>query len=294
MYDTIIIGSGPAGISASLYIARAGLNVLIISKNESTLDKTERIENYYGFQEPISGIELKENGIKQAKNLGAKILEKEVIAIKYSENGLYEIVVANQSKEEKYIAKTVILATGVNRKTSKIKGLEEFEGRGISYCAICDAAFYRNKDVAVLGNGDYAIGEIEELLPIAKSVTMITNGKEPIVEYRIDKLNINTKKIKEIKGNKKLEEIEFEDNTKQSIDGIFIAEGIASSVDFAKKLGAKIQNNYIAVNENMETTVPNIYACGDCTGGILQISKAVYEGTKAGMEIINKLKKNKI
>lgn len=292
MYDTIIIGSGPAGISASLYIARAGLNVLVVSKNESTLDKTERIENYYGFQEPISGTELKENGIKQAKNLGAKILEKEVIAIKYSENGLYEIIVANQSKEEKYIAKTVILATGVSRKSSKIKGLEEFEGRGISYCAICDAAFYRNKDVAVLGNGDYAIGEIEELLPIAKTVTMMTNGKEP-VEYRSGKININSKKIKEIRGNKKVEVIEFEDNTKQNIDGIFIAEGIASSVDFAKKLGAKIENNYIVVNERMETTVPNIYACGDCTGGILQISKAVYEGTKAGMEIISKLKKNK-
>lgn len=291
MYDTIIIGSGPAGISASLYITRAGLNVLIISKNESKLDKTEKIENYYGFQEPISGTVLKENGIKQAQNLGVKILEKEVIAIKYLENELYEIIVANQNKEEKYIAKTVILATGVKRRASKIKGLEDFEGKGISYCATCDAVFYKNKDVAVLGNGDYAIGEIEELLPIAKTVTILTNGEEPAVEYRSNKININSKKIKEIKGNKKVEEIEFEDNTKQRIEGIFIAEGIASSVDFAKKLGAKIKNNYIVVNEKMETTIPNMYACGDCTGGILQISKAVYEGTKTGMEIINKLKR---
>lgn len=289
MFDSIIIGSGPAGITASIYIARAGFKVLVISKSESKLDKAEKIENYYGFAEPISGKDLKENGIKQAKNLGVQIIEKEVIAIKYSDNNCYEVIVANQSIQEKYIAKTVVLATGVSRNIAKIKGIEEFEGRGISYCAICDAAFYRNKNVAVLGNGDYAIGEIEELLPVVQSVTMITNGQEP-VEYRSENVEINTKKIKEFRGDKKIQEIEFEDNTKQKVDGIFIAQGVASSVDFAKKLGARIENNYIIVNENMETTVPNIYACGDCTGGILQISKAVYQGTKAGLEIINKLK----
>lgn len=289
MYDSIIIGSGPAGITASLYMVRAGLKVLIISKNQSALNKAEKIENYYGFETPISGKELNESGIKQAKRIGAEFLEKEVISIKYLENG-YEVIVANQGKDEKYIAKTIVLATGTNRNRPNIKGIKEFEGRGISYCAICDAAFFRNKDVGVLGNGDYAIGEIEELLPVAKSVTMLTNGLEPI-EYRSDNLNVNTKKIREFRGNNKIEEIEFEDNTTEEINGIFIAQGVATSVDFAKKLGAMIENNYIVVNEKMETTVPNIYACGDCTGGLLQISKAVYEGTVAGLEIIRKLKK---
>ena len=293
MYDSIIIGSGPAGITASLYMARAGLNVLIISKNQSALDKAEKIENYYGFEMPISGKELNENGIKQAKRIGVEFLEKEVISIKYSENECYEVIVANQGKDEKYIAKTIVLATGTNRNKPKIKGIKEFEGRGISYCAICDAAFFRNKDVGVLGNGDYAIGEIEELLPIVKSVTMLTNGLEPI-EYKSNNLNINTKKIREFRGNNTIEEIEFEDDSVEEISGIFIAQGVATSVDFAKKLGAMIENNYIVVNERMETTVPNIYACGDCTGGLLQISKAVYEGTKAGVEIIKKLKTNMI
>ena len=149
MYDSIIIGSGPAGITASLYMARAGLNVLIISKNQSALDKAEKIENYYGFEMPISGKELNENGIKQAKRIGVEFLEKEVISIKYSENECYEVIVANQGKDEKYIAKTIVLATGTNRNKPKIKGIKEFEGRGISYCAICDAAFFRNKDVGV-------------------------------------------------------------------------------------------------------------------------------------------------
>ena len=289
MFDSIIIGSGPAGISASIYMARAELKVLVISKQEGTLDKAEKIENYYGFENPITGTELKQNGIRQAKRLGVNILEKEVVGIKYSDNDCYEVVVANQSIQEKYIAKTVVLATGVNRNKASINGITEFEGRGISYCAICDAAFYRNKNVAVLGNGDYAIEEIQQLLPVANSVMMITDGKQP-VEYRNENVSINTKKIREFRGFGKIQEIEFEDNSKQEIDGVFIAQGVASSVDFAKKLGAKVENNYIVVNEKMETNVPNIYACGDCTGGVLQISKAVYEGTIAGLEIIKKLK----
>ena len=288
MYDSIIIGSGPAGITASIYMVRAGLKVLIISKNQSALDKAEKIENYYGFEMPISGKELNENGIKQAKRIGAEFLEKEVISIKYSENNCYKVIVANQGKDEKYISKTVVLATGTNRNKPQIKGIKEFEGRGISYCAICDGAFFRNKNVGVLGNGDYAIGEIEELLPVVKSVTMLTNGLEPI-EYRSDNLNVNTKKIKEFRGSNTIEKIEFEDNSTEEISGIFIAQGVASSVDFAKRLGAMIENNYIVVNEKMETTIPNIYACGDCTGGLLQISKAIYEGTIAGLEIIKKM-----
>lgn len=290
MYDSIIIGSGPAGISSAVYMIRAGLKVLIISKNKSSLNKAEKIENYYGFEEPISGKKLNEDGIKQAKRLGAEFLEKEVISIRYYENECYEVLVANQGKDEKYIAKTIVLATGTNRNRPNIRGIKEFEGKGISYCAICDASFFRNKDVAVLGNGDYAIGEIEELLPIVKSVTMLTNGLKPI-EYRSDKLDINTKPIREFRGTSRIEEIEFEDNSVKEINGVFIAQGTASSVDFAKKLGAMVENNYIVVNEKMETTVPNIYACGDCTGGLLQISKAVYEGTVAGLEIIKKLKK---
>ena len=289
-FDCIIIGSGPAGITSSIYIKRAGFKVLVISKNESSLKRTEKIENYYGFEQPINGKKLNENGIKQAKRLGIEFVEKEVVSIKYDKDG-FEIITANQSPQKKYIAKNIILATGVNRQTPKIKGTNEYEGKGISYCAVCDAAFYKNKDVAVLGNGEYAIGEIEELLPVAKTVTMLTNGKEHI-ENRTNssKLKINTKQIREFRGSDKIEEIEFEDNSKQKINGIFIAQGIAGSIELARKIGAKAENNHIIVSKKMETTIPNVYACGDCTGGILQISKAIYEGTVAGLEIINKLR----
>ena len=293
MYDTIIIGGGPAGITASLYIKRAGFNVLVITKGESALNKAKKIENYYGFEKPISGRVLIENGEKQAKALGVNILKKEVIGIKYTNDNNYEVITANQTQNERYIAKTIVLATGANRNKPNIKGVQEYEGKGISYCAICDAAFYKNKDVAVLGNGEYAIGEIEELLPVVKSVTMLTDGQEHI-ENRSnnEKFKINDKKIREFRGNTRIEEIEFEDNSTEKVNGIFIAQGTASSLDFAKKLGARIEGNYIIANDNMETTIPNVYAAGDCTGGILQISKAVYEGTKAGLSIINKLRRN--
>ena len=293
MYDTIIIGNGPAGISASLYIKRAGFNVLIITKNEGSLTKAEKIDNYYGFEYTISGKQLLENGTNQAKRLGVEIINREVISIKYSGEN-FEVVVANQSPNEKYIAKTIVIATGANRNKPNINGIKEFEGKGISYCAVCDAFFYKNKDVAVLGNGEYALGEIKELLPVAKSITMLTDGKDYIENREIsDKVNINSKPIEEFRGTDRIEEIEFKDKSSKKVDGIFIALGIANSLDFAQKLGARIENGNILVNDNMETTINNVYACGDCTGGILQISKAVYEGTKAGLSIINRLRENK-
>ena len=233
MYDCIIIGSGPAGISASIYMVRAGLKILVISENKSIAKKAAIIENYYGFDEPISGEKLMQNGINQAKRLGVNFLKKEVVGIKYAENNCYEIIIANQGIDEKFITKTVILATGINRKKPNIKGIAEFEGKGISYCAICDAMFYKNKNVAVLGNGYYAIEEIDNLSNVTSNITMLTNGKNAI-ENRKD-IEINTKKIKEFDGEKNIEKIVFEDGTSKNIDGVFIAEGTASSVDFAKK-----------------------------------------------------------
>ena len=293
MYDVIIIGDGPAGISASLYIKRADFNVAVIASGASSLKKASKIENYYGFENGISGTDLHNVGVAQARNLGIEIIEKEVIGIKYveSEELAYEIIVANQGKDEKYIAKVVILATGANRKQPNIQGIKEFEGRGVSFCAVCDGAFYKKKDVAVLGSKEYAIGEMEELLPIANSVVLLTNG-EKALENR-NNVEINEKEIREFRGDTKVREVLFKDGSIKKIDGIFIAQGTASSIDFARKIGAKIENNVVLVNEDMETTVRNIYACGDCTGGILQVSKAVYEGTKAGLAIIKRLREER-
>ncbi len=283
MYDVIIVGSGPAGISASIYVKRRKLSVLVISTKNSALEKTEKIENYYGFEKGITGKELYNNGINQAKNLGVELINDEVVSLKFLEN--FEVETINS----KYEAKAVILATGTNRNAPDIKGIKEFEGKGVSYCAICDAYFYKSKDVAVLGNGNYAIYEMEQLKPIVNSVTILTNGSK-IIENRHEDLQVIEKPIKEVKGNNKIEEVQFEDNTKKSISGIFIAQGIASSSDLARQIGARIENNNIVVDENMQTTVPGLFACGDCTGGLLQISKSVYEGALAGLSVLKDIK----
>ena len=286
MYDVIIIGAGPAGISAGLYAKRANLNVLIIYKEQAGLEKAEQIENYYGFENGITGKELYETGIRQAQNLGIDMKREEVINIQMEEKNEYKIITENGT----YISKAVIFATGNKKNVPKIKGIKDFEGRGVSYCAVCDGFFYRNKDVSVLGNGKYAISETNELINIANSITILTDGKdEP--EIRSDKVKIDTRKIREVRGDKRIEEIDFEDNTKMKTDGLFVALGVAGSAEFAKKLGIITNKDRIVVNENMETNIPGIYACGDCTGGLLQISKAVYEGAKAGLQVVRYLKK---
>lgn len=280
MYDVIIIGSGPAGISAGIYLKRAKKNVLIISKGNSALEKAEKIDNYYGVLN-VSGKELYELGLKQAKALDIHIEDDEVTNISFENN--FIVTTVNRQFESKY----VIIATGTNRKTPNIKGIKEFEGKGVSYCAICDAFFYRNKDVAVLGNGNYAIHEASHLKPIAKSVTILTNGKEIVENRSVQEFEIDDTPIREFRGSNVIEEIEFDNNNTKKIDGVFIAIGTASSTDLAKKIGAVVKNNNIVVDENMETTVKGMYACGDCTGGLLQVNKAVYEGAKAALSIIN-------
>ena len=283
-YDVIIIGSGPAGISASLYTARANLKTLIISKGIGILQKVNKIDNYYGLESSVTGEELQEIGINQAKKLGVQFEEDEVLKIDYEDSFIVETI------NSKYKAKAVIMATGTSRKLPKINGIKEYEGKGVSYCATCDAFFFRGKDVAVLGSKEYALHEAEELGRVANSVTILTNGEKPVQNRSIE-FDIEEKKIREFRGNNSIEEIHFEDNTIKKIDGVFVAIGTATSSDLARKIGARIdEKGNILVNENMSTNVPNLFACGDCTGGRLQIAKAVYEGMVAGMSAIKSIK----
>ena len=288
MYDVIIIGAGPAGISASLYLIRAKKSILVISKDNSSLKKAEKIDNYYGL-ESLTGKELFDRGIKQAKELGVNIVKEEVISVDFEDISKFKVITENKE----YMSKNVIIATGTSRKTPNIKGIKEYEGKGVSYCAICDAFFYKNKDVAVIGSGNYAIHEAKTLKDVANSVSILTNG-EQVVQNRDESLqnfDINEKRIKEVRGFNKVEEIDFDDDTSKKVSGVFIAMGTASADDLAKKIGVVLKNNSIQVDENMQTNIKGIYACGDCTGGLLQINKAVYEGAKAALHIVanNKL-----
>lgn len=285
MSTVIIIGSGPAGISAALYTARAGIDTTVITMGNGALSKAEAIQNYYGFKTAISGEELYESGVEGAKSVGVKFLSDEVVGIGF-ENKL-----TVQTLQGSYEADGVLLATGSSRATPNISGVKEFEGKGVSYCAVCDAFFYRGKNVCVLGAGEYAAHEIGDLLPVAASVTLLTNGAQPLVEFP-DSVIVRTENIAKIDGNERVESIVFDDGSTIKADGIFIAYGVAGSTALARKIGAKIDGNKIVVDENMATNIPGLFAAGDCTGGLLQVSKAVYEGAKAGTELIKQVRKN--
>lgn len=275
MYDIIIIGAGPAGISASLYAKRAGANVLVLYYGESNLDKAETIENYYGFEYGIDGKTLYENGIEQAKNLGIEVRNEEVLHIEKVED-----FIVKTTKGE-YKSKSVIISTGNKKLRPNIKGVLQFEGKGISYCAICDGFFYRGKNVVVIGNGEFALNEANDLKNIANNVKILTNGLE--METSTD-YEIVTKKIKEIHGEERVKSIEFEDGEQLEVDGIFIALGKAGGSDFAKKMGVMLEKDNIKVDENMKTNIEGLYSCGDVTGGLLQVCKAVYDGARAGLD----------
>ncbi|MGX8701902.1 NAD(P)/FAD-dependent oxidoreductase [Caproiciproducens sp.] len=286
MADIIILGNGPAGISSAAYAARAGLDTMVIGRDSGALSKAGEIENYYGFPTPVSGEQLVRNGIDQAERLGVSVVSDEVLGITY--DGEFTV----QSKQGAYKAPVVILATGASRKSPGIEGLSRFEGKGVSYCAVCDAFFYRGKAVAVLGDGGYALHEATELLPVVGSVTVLTNGREPSAEFP-EQISVNKKEIEALRGDSVLESIAFRDGSTQPLSGLFIALGVASSADFARTMGAETENGRIVVNDRMQTSIPGLYAAGDCTGGMYQISKAVYDGARAATSAIQYLRSRK-
>lgn len=283
MTDVIIIGNGPAGLSAALYILRAGFTVTVIGKDNGSLTKAEKIENYFGLEHPLSGNELVEIGIRQVKELGGTLLKEEVVGISW--NNTYTVSTTTGS----YESKALILSTGTSRKTAKIKNMDRLDGFGVSYCAVCDGFLYRGKNVAVLGDGEYALHEVQELLNVVGHVTLLTNGSQPQVEFP-PQVSIITTPIKELSGENILDSVIFEDDTALKISCLFVALGTAKGSDLARKLGIVLDKEKIVVNEEMSTGLPGVYAAGDCVGGILQVSVAVGEGAKAALSCIRYLR----
>ena len=284
MSDLVILGSGPAGVSAALYAARAGVRTTVLSKGPGALSRAERIENYYGFAEPISGAELERRGIEGAKALGVRFVTTEAVGLTYTDRLTVETL------DGDFPADAVILATGASRTAPKIPGLVGLEGHGVSYCATCYAFFYRGKDVAVLGSGEYALHEVQALLPVVKSVTLLTNGA-PLTAQFPPEVSVCPEKVEAILGEQTVTGVQLENGTTVELSGVFVALGVAGSTALARKLGAEVDGNRIVVDERMQTTLPGLYAAGDCTGGLLQVAKAVYEGAVAGTEAAKALRK---
>ncbi len=288
MYDVVIIGKGPAGLSAALYTVRSNLKTLIIGKNDSRLLKAEKIDNYFGFSQTIDGKQLLDEGEKQVKRIGAEVIHDEVISIE--KDDYFDVMTSNGS----YKCKAVLLATGQPHKVIRIENLVKYEGKGVSYCSTCDGFFYNNLKVGVLGNKDFAFHEAKELLAFTNDITIFTNGQPQKISTKyseeLTRFKIETRKISKLDGTDFLQRIHYTDGTSDTIDGLFVALESASSIDFARKLGILADGNTVVTDINQQTNLEGVFAAGDCASSFRQISVAVGQGAVAGRAIFDYVK----
>lgn len=281
-FDVIIIGGGPSGVSAALYAARGGLSVAIVHNGASALHKAEKIENYYGSG-AVDGAELYERGLQQAESVGVNIIEDQATFAEYDGSGFTVTTVGGV-----YASRRLVIATGASRLRANIEGIDKFEGKGVSYCAVCDAFFYRKKRVGVLGAGEFAKHEYEAVARVAAEATLFTQGVPAV--FVPDKLE--TRKIMRVYGDERLGGAELDDGTRIPIDGLFIAVGVMSGSSLCKSMGVITEKNgAIKTDVRGMTNINGLYAVGDCTVGIKQVGKAVSDGVTVGMSLLSDLKK---
>lgn len=306
-FDVIIVGAGPAGLSAAIYTARAKLKTLVFEDRlGSNLKYAIKLTNYFGFPGGIAGKQLLNLGKKQAKKYGAQLRKEEVLSLRKVESlGKKHLQLKKQAEQKKFLVQTqkdyyfadhLIIATGIQIKTAGIRNENKLLGKGISTCVICDAAFFRNKKVMVVGNGDLAASEALELLNFTEKITVNLNGlkskmslswKNKLVK---NKINLVNRKVSQVLGTDKLEKIEYQDKEIEDYAGLFLATGTASSSDFAKSLGLESIGDAIKVDQKARTNLSGVWAAGDISGPPKQVSIAVGEGSQAAIDLIESLR----
>ena len=295
IYDVIIIGSGPGGMTAALYASRANLKTLILEKGVpgGELLNTSDVENYPGFSN-ISGPDLADNMYKGAMQFGAEYAYGNVSGIEV--DGDLRIVHAGKKS---YAAYAVVIATGSYHRKLGVPGEEEYAGRGVSYCAVCDGAFFKGSDLLVIGGGDSAVEEGTYLTQFANKVTIV-HRRDALRAQKIlqDRAFANekmdflwNKAVEEISGDEQkvthvtLRDTQTQELSKVEAAGVFIYVGLLPVTDPFKELGITNEEGWIVTNEKMETSIPGIYAVGDVRQKHLrQITTAVGDGGIAGNE----------
>ena len=290
MYDIIIIGAGPAGLTAAIYGARANKKVLVLEALSygGAIINTPNIENY-PVEENISGFDFATKLYNQVINLGVEVKFEKVLKINNNE------VETNKSK---YNTKTIIIATGLNNRKLLLPNEDELIGKGISYCATCDGAFFKGKDVAVVGGGNTALEDALYLSDICNKVYLIHRRNE----FRADSITVNKilekdnieilydSVVTKIDGNNHLENIEINNNKELNIDGLFIAIGKIPTIDFKKK--KKTEEGYIKSDELCHTNIENVFVAGDIRNKSLrQLVTATNDGAIAATEAIKYINK---
>mgnify|MGYP000922044946 FL=1 len=296
MYDTMIIGAGPAGMTAALYAARSNLKVALLERGiyGGQMNNTAEIENYPGYAR-ISGPELAEKMFEPLENLGVEHLFGQVEKIE--DHGDYKKII---TEDEVFETKTVILAPGANHRHLGVPGEEEYNSRGVSYCAVCDGAFFRDEDLLVVGGGDSAVEEAIFLTRFAKSVTIVHRRDQLRAQKLLQERAFANEKIsfiwdsvvKEIKGDdRKVTSVVFENvktgqSSESDFGGVFVYVGLDPVSDFAKDLGICDEAGWIVTDQHMKTAIDGIYAIGDVRQKDLrQITTAVGDGAVAGQEV---------
>ena len=273
MNPVIIVGHGPAGISAAIYLKRAGITPIVIGKDAGALkDYQDPVENYYGFSSPVMGSFLIESGIHQARRLGIEVIHDAVIKITLKDN-LFIV----ETLQTRFQAKAVLLATGKTRKVLDVPGFSFYKGKGISLCAVCDGYFYHGKRLAIVGCGRYMQNELSELARLTDQITIFTDGKP--LEVAVNHPVIDAPIVR-IGGDDRVRFIETREETHQ-IEGVFVAVDAPSSIAFASQLGIATNGGSVVVDHDYQTNIPGLFAAGDIIGGKLQIAKAVYDGMLA-------------
>lgn len=291
IYDMIILGSGPAGLSAAIYATRYNLNPLVIGKDRGLASETDEVENYLGIY-PVTGLDLINKFEDHAKKLDVEIINKEIISIEKKDK-----IFIVKTTDETYESKAIIYALGGTKRKLGLEEEEKLIGRGISYCATCDAPFFKNKIVAVVGGANAAVEAALLLSEFAKKVYIIyRKNKLRAVPYLVGKVKqrknieiIYDNIIKKISGKNFVKSVTLESGKELRIDGVFIEIGYVPNYHLAEKLGVKTaEDKRIIVDQDMSTNIKGFFAAGDVTTGsdkFDQIITATAEGAIAAKSV---------
>lgn len=294
--DVLIIGAGPAGLQAALHAVRKKVSVLVLGRPERSSIAGAHVENYLGVAGVVSGQDLLDIGIEQVKKFGAGLLAEDVLNLSHEGD---HFLVRTESRE--ILALGVIIATGTARKKLKVPGEKELAGRGVSYCVDCDANFFRNVRVAVVGDGSAAVDGALTLTGYASEVYLVSRDLQVSAELA-GKLAgskvqvISTTWVKEIAGEHAVTGLVLEDDRTIAVEGVFIELGAKGAMELAVNIGVLMDSEtftHIGVDRNQATNIPGVYAAGDIAGHPYQMAKAVGEGCVAGLEIANYVRRKR-
>ena len=288
--DVVVVGAGPAGLQAAVHAARKKASVLILGRLGDSAIARAHVENYLCVDGVADGLELLKIGLSQATRFGAGHQEADVLKIEQDGAGFRV-----ETETGSVLARTLVLATGSGRKKLKVPGERELLGKGVSYCVDCDANFFRNARVAVVGEGSAAVDGALTLLGYTPHVTLVARRLQVSGELRA-RLAASAARVREgvwvteITGDNEVRGLRLDDGSTLEMDGVFVELGAKGAVELAVTIGVALDSetmSHIAVNRKQETNIPGLYAAGDLTGQPHQMAKAVGEGCVAGWEAAN-------